>query len=143
MKNLLGKALLIFLGIIYLSSCDEYQNKNVPARANLLASLSNKFSSNRTNSKGKSTNTSRRSGRIVRTGTNELLGEINPGRPLVSSTSTGEISLNLVNVPIADAAKAILGTALKLNYTLDENIDSKITLQTTKPIAKKRVVNDV
>ncbi len=58
--------------------------------------------------------------------------------PYTSARSpTGEevITLNLVNAPIAEAAKAVLGDILKLNYTVSDEIKGTITLQTTKPVS--------
>ena len=49
-------------------------------------------------------------------------------------------TLNLVKVPLAEAAKVILGDILGLNYSFDPRVDAEITLQTTEPITKSQLV---
>lgn len=46
------------------------------------------------------------------------------------------VTLNLVNVPAAQAAKTILGDILKVRYTVDPKIEGRITIQTLAPVAK-------
>ncbi len=50
------------------------------------------------------------------------------------------ITLNLLNVPVAQAAKSILGDVLKVNYTIAEKIAGTITIQTSAPMHKDAVV---
>jgi general secretion pathway protein D len=45
-------------------------------------------------------------------------------------------TLNLMNVPIRDAAKNILGDTLGLNYFVDDNVNGTITVQTSAPVSK-------
>lgn len=49
--------------------------------------------------------------------------------------------LNLVNVPIPQAAKTVLGDILKLNYTVSDKLTGGITLQTTTPIDREGLVD--
>jgi general secretion pathway protein D len=49
-------------------------------------------------------------------------------------------TLNLVRVPLAEAAKTILGDILGLNYSIDSRVDAEITLQTTQPLTKAELV---
>jgi general secretion pathway protein D len=51
-----------------------------------------------------------------------------------------DITLNLVNVPLAQAAKTVLGEVLELNYSLDGRVNGTVTLQTTKPISRPRLM---
>ncbi len=44
-------------------------------------------------------------------------------------------SLNLVNVPIDQAAKAVLGDALKQSYSVSPEVTGSVTLQTTRPLS--------
>ncbi|MEP4627167.1 MAG: type II secretion system secretin GspD [Paracoccaceae bacterium] len=48
--------------------------------------------------------------------------------------------LNLVNVPIEQAAKAVLGDTLKRNYTIQPGVDGNVTLQTTRPLSGKALL---
>jgi general secretion pathway protein D len=54
---------------------------------------------------------------------------------LVVPLGNEEVTLNLVNVTVAEAAKAILGDALGANYVIDDRIQARVTLQTTRPVA--------
>ena len=49
-------------------------------------------------------------------------------------------TLNLVKVPLAEAAKVILGEILGLNYSFDPRVDAEITLQTTEPVTKSQLI---
>ena len=51
------------------------------------------------------------------------------------------VTVNLVNVPIPQAAKTILSDILAVKYTIDPGIEGKVTIQTPKPIAKSAVVD--
>ncbi|WP_166652708.1 type II secretion system secretin GspD [Pelagimonas phthalicica] len=61
------------------------------------------------------------------------------GKPkdLVEVSEDGAFTLNLIDVPIAQAAKAVLGDALQKNYTIKPNVDGTVTLQTTRPLSEK------
>ena len=51
------------------------------------------------------------------------------------------VTVNLVNVPIPQAAKTILSDILAVKYTIDPGIEGKVTIQTPRPIAKSAVVD--
>lgn len=53
---------------------------------------------------------------------------------LASVTPTGAISLNLVGASVEEAAKAVIGDALGLNYVIRDGLSGAITLQTTTPL---------
>jgi general secretion pathway protein D len=57
-----------------------------------------------------------------------------------TSSEAGGITLNLVNVPTAQAAKTILGDLLGVRYTIDPNVKGEITVQTPKPASKAEIV---
>ncbi len=69
-------------------------------------------------------------------GTDGFLAETRKGRPLVNIRNEDEITINLVNVPIEHAAKAVLGEAIGKNYTISPNVSGSVTLQTTRPVSK-------
>lgn len=52
----------------------------------------------------------------------------------------GDVTLNFVEADIRDVAKAVLGDALKLNYTIDNAVQGKVTLQTATPITRAAVL---
>lgn len=53
-----------------------------------------------------------------------------------AKTSSGQdgITLNLLNVPVQQAAKIVLGDILKLNYTIADKAAGNVTLQTSAPV---------
>lgn len=69
--------------------------------------------------------------------------QIGPGeQQSLFSDSAGErnIRLNLVDAPIASAAKSVLGDILEVNYSIDPDVQGTVTLQTAKPMNKDELV---
>lgn len=62
-------------------------------------------------------------------------------QPLVDVQATGEIVLNLVDVPIPQAAKAVLADALGKNYSIDPAVSGTVTLQTTRPLTQRALLD--
>lgn len=58
-----------------------------------------------------------------------------------ASVDGDAVTLNLVAVPIANAAKIVLGDILKLNYTVAEKVAGSITIQTSTPMSRSAVVD--
>ncbi|HEY7748546.1 MAG TPA: secretin N-terminal domain-containing protein [Aestuariivirgaceae bacterium] len=77
---------------------------------------------------------------VVEPGTDQLVASDLPDLPqrIVNDKDRG--TLNLVRVPLAEAAKTILGDILGLNYSIDSRVDAEITLQTTQPLTKAELV---
>ncbi|MCW3783541.1 type II secretion system secretin GspD [Defluviimonas salinarum] len=71
-----------------------------------------------------------------RLGTDAFMGAAGADRPLVDVTDGDEVTVNLVGVPIEQAAKAVLGDALGRNYTISPDVSGEVTLQTTRPVSK-------
>lgn len=72
------------------------------------------------------------------TSTRALTDSIRPER----TARGGEgITLNLVNVPIAQAAKSVLGEILKLNYTVSDKVTGTVTIQTSAPMSRDALVD--
>lgn len=71
-------------------------------------------------------------------GTDTFLAETGNGN-LVETSTNGEFTLNLVNVPIAQAANAVLGETLKRNYTVQPDVSGSVTLQTTRPLSEREL----
>ena len=69
-------------------------------------------------------------------GTDEFLSADSRGRELVEASTNGNFTLNLVDVPIDQAARAVLGEALQRNYTVQPNVSGTVTLQTTRPLSE-------
>lgn len=52
----------------------------------------------------------------------------------------GDITLNFVNADVKDVAKAILGDYLKLNYQIGANVTGAVTIQTSRPLPRSKVL---
>ncbi|MBD9624010.1 type II secretion system secretin GspD [Ensifer sp. ENS06] len=50
-------------------------------------------------------------------------------------------SLNLVNAPIAAAAKSVLGDTLSVNYVVDPRVTGTVTLQTSAPVSREALID--
>ncbi|WP_342150875.1 type II secretion system secretin GspD [Methylorubrum sp. SB2] len=80
----------------------------------------------------------RPSGGIVLRGTDRFVGGEAPARaPLPGAL----VSLNLVEVPLAEAAKAVLADTLGWGYSLDERAAGTITLQTGGPVTRDTLLS--
>ncbi|MEJ6402890.1 type II secretion system secretin GspD [Yoonia sp. 2307UL14-13] len=83
------------------------------------------------------------SGQLVQAGE----GTIYPGRqPLfrdsdfVNSSGERTVSLNLVDVTIAEAAAAILGELLRENYVLDPRVEGTVNIRSSQPISRTTAI---
>ncbi len=59
----------------------------------------------------------------------------------VTANGSGQYELNLVNAPVAQAAKAVLGDALHVNYVVDPRVQGTVTLQTSQPVSSDALVD--
>ncbi|MEJ8561275.1 type II secretion system secretin GspD [Yoonia sp. GPGPB17] len=83
------------------------------------------------------------SGQVVEAGN----GTIYPGRQslfrdsdFVNSSGERTVSLNLVDVSIAEAAAAILGELLRENYVLDPAVQGTVNIRSTQPISRTTAI---
>ncbi len=75
----------------------------------------------------------------VQIGTGRFLG--NPRRAAApAAAEPGTHTLNLSEVTVQEAAAAVLGDILRVNYTIDPKIEGRITLQTTNPVSRSGAV---
>jgi general secretion pathway protein D len=70
-------------------------------------------------------------------GTGQTIGR--GGRP-ARRAGDGDVTLNLVGVPIPRAAKSVLGDMLGLNYTIDPRLTVPVTVQTSQPVSRDEVI---
>jgi general secretion pathway protein D len=73
-------------------------------------------------------------------GSGNFLGNEPSQSPLALSSQEDDITLNLVDVPIRQAAKTILGDILSVNYTVDSSISGNVTIQTSAPVAASAAI---
>lgn len=74
-------------------------------------------------------------------GTGQFVGS--PSGTLTSSDggATGPVTMNLVDVSIPQAAKAILGDTLGVNYFVDENVKGTVTIETSRPVSTEALLD--
>lgn len=72
-------------------------------------------------------------------GTGQFIGRGLPSRKQPEEPGEG-ITLNLVNVPIAQATKTVLGDMLAVSYSVSPKVDGTLTLQTSQPIRKSEAI---
>jgi general secretion pathway protein D len=74
-------------------------------------------------------------------GNGSFLGRV-PHPPKKAETAITEqgITLNFVNADIRDVAKAVLGDYLKLNYEIADSVKGTVTIQTSQPLARNKVL---
>jgi general secretion pathway protein D len=59
--------------------------------------------------------------------------------PVTSSTS-GDITLNFVNADIREVVDTVLGKTLKLSFVIDPRVQGVTTLRTTRPVPRDQVI---
>ncbi|MCJ2047996.1 type II secretion system secretin GspD [Methylobacterium sp. J-078] len=74
---------------------------------------------------------------VVQRGSDRFLGA---DAALNGPLPGGPVSLNLVEVPIPVAAKAVLADTLRWNYTLDERVTGTLTLQTAGAVRRETLL---
>lgn len=63
-----------------------------------------------------------------------------PTVPTSASAEPGDVTLNFVDTDIREVARTILGTSLKLNYTIDPAVHGTATFSTGTPIARSALL---
>lgn len=56
------------------------------------------------------------------------------------ASADGDITLNFVNTEIRDAARAVLGEILGINFSVDPKVQGQMTVQTARPIRRDAVL---
>ena len=54
--------------------------------------------------------------------------------------TAGDITLNFQNTDIREFIKVILADILNLNYIIDQNVNGQVTIETTQPITRNKVL---
>ncbi|MEM6888130.1 MAG: type II secretion system secretin GspD [Pseudomonadota bacterium] len=135
MKKLLGSALACAL----ITGCTEYAEESAEGPA-----LLKQWQALNLLSSGDGSRTSRTEGRVLASTSVEAgQGTIYPGRqPLfresdfVNEGGERTVSLNIVDVSIAEAAAAILGELFNENYIIDPGVEGRVNIRSTQPISR-------
>lgn len=69
----------------------------------------------------------------IYSGTDEFTAAPN-WQPSSEDTGNGTITLNLVDVPVAEAAKVVLADSIGATYTIDPAVTGTMTIQTSQPV---------
>jgi general secretion pathway protein D len=73
-------------------------------------------------------------------GDDQLTGQPVSKSAVFAGNEASDIKINLVDVPINEVAKSVLGDILNLNYSLDPQVAGNVTLQTSKPVSRRKLV---
>ncbi len=124
---------------VLLVSCTTDTNDNTRANAPLLANIFGEAKNDGNSSHrlfGRTNSKPAPERRVI--GTDGFLGDgTGNRRDLVEVSDDGAFNLNLVDVPITQAAKAVLGDALKKTYSIKPGVEGSITLQTTRALSER------
>lgn len=68
----------------------------------------------------------------------EIIGSAAPpGMTPEAGSTRGNITINLVDVPAADAIQQVLGGILRENYVIETQLQGDVTLQTSRPVTRE------
>ena len=122
--------------ILSLASCNSTLSEPPIAEWNIQPSSRPKSMANgSTKGKGLSLRTSA-AVPVMETGTGTFIGEDYTKEKENSSAADNSVTLNLVNLPVNDAAKIVIGEILGANYVVDPKVDNRITVHTAAPVNK-------
>lgn len=77
-------------------------------------------------------------------------GEPSPGAPTLPSPAANAegrdsrkkgVELNLVNLPIAEAAKIVLGDMQGVDFVIDPRLEGRVTAHTSRPVTKRQALD--
>ncbi|HUO53728.1 MAG TPA: type II secretion system secretin GspD [Rhodoblastus sp.] len=77
---------------------------------------------------------------LLAQGTGRLIGNGRTRDRQNPAAGDDGVTLNLVNLPIAEAAKIVLGDIEGVDYVIDPRLDGKITAHTSHPVAKREAL---
>lgn len=64
-------------------------------------------------------------------------GQMTAQDPATGRAERGTITINLVDMPTADAVQEVLGTILRENYIIEAPLSGEVTLQTSRPVTRE------
>lgn len=78
---------------------------------------------------------------VLENGTGRFVSDGKTNIQDTTSSDDNTVTLNLVNLPINDAAKIVIGDILGSNFVIDPKVDSKITVHTPAPVNKETALS--
>ena len=133
---------LLLAALVALTGCDGADDTATRRDAPLLANLGlgGKSSGARSQSLGGRLNGPAPERRVL--GTDDFIEDLDrQGKDLVNVSDDGAFTLNLVDVPIPQAARAVLADALQKTYTIKPGVEGTVTLQTTRPLSERDLLD--
>ena len=73
-------------------------------------------------------------------GSGRFVGDAGPRQKDDMRDEKDGVTLNLANLPIAQAAKVVLGDIAGVDYVVDPRIDGKVTAHTARPVRRKAAI---
>src|SRR5712691_5548934 len=65
---------------------------------------------------------------------------VGPSRPAGTTGQVGDVTLNFVDTDIREIVRTILGTTLKVNYTIDPNVHGTGSIDTGTPLTREALL---
>src|SRR5215813_10167330 len=78
---------------------------------------------------------------FISRGTGEFVGRSDAVVPAKTFKGTDGVTINLLNAPIAQAAKSVLGDILKADYVISDKVTGTVTVQTSAPVEPAAVAD--
>jgi general secretion pathway protein D len=78
---------------------------------------------------------------VISRGTGQFVGQGEVAVAAKTVKGADGVTINLLNAPVAQAAKTILGDVLKVNYVVSDKVAGTVTVQTTSPVEPAALVD--
>jgi general secretion pathway protein D len=78
---------------------------------------------------------------FISRGTGQFVGTSDAVVPAKTFKGTDGVTINLLNAPIAQAAKTVLGDILKADYVIGDKVTGTVTVQTSAPVEPAAVAD--
>ena len=78
---------------------------------------------------------------FISRGTGQFVGTSDAVVPAKTFKGTDGVTINLLNAPVAQAAKTILGDILKADYVISDKVTGTVTIQTSAPVEPAAVAD--
>jgi general secretion pathway protein D len=136
-------------GAISLSACTSSQFQDYAARLDGTSSSSNASDNSARPQQSRSawnsliapaTNKPATS-EFVSRGSGQFVGSGDAVVPAKTFKGTDGVTINLLNAPVAQAAKTILGDVLKADYVISDKVSGTVTIQTSAPVEPEAVAD--
>src|SRR5215831_4745922 len=87
------------------------------------------------------TNRSPAKSEFISRGSGQFVGRSEPVAPAKTFKGSDGVTINLLNAPIAQAAKTILGDIMKADYVISDKVTGTVTVQTSAPVEPAAVAD--